>query len=96
MIAPPVLTFLVSLALRAWSALARPTAASCPEGWWLATGVQRDGSFACYYDRETEQWPPIDAPHGAVITGRIVCSGDMYPVQVGDGRRVRCKGGPRS
>jgi hypothetical protein len=75
--------------LELYTAVVRPTSAECPRGWWLPTGVQRDGSFVCERLVVIEQWPPIDAPDGLEITSRIYC-GKGRAVQ--DGTKVWCRG----
>ena len=86
-----LLSALATTALSLVSFVVRPVAATCPPRWALLTGVQRDGSFTCWLDHDTEDWPAIDKPHEAVIGSRIWCSSEEQPRQ--DGARVWCAAG---
>ena len=76
------------------SFIARPTYATCPPGYWLATGVRvHTGAFSCHQRMPIPQWPGIDAPTGPTLPGRVWCEGIGTARQ--DGRRVFCARGGR-
>ena len=79
----PLLFAIASTLLRVWSALARPTSATCPPRWWLSE-VWAEGRYVCSMpvrsDEDTET---------RGVEGRIYCEGRA--VQVGDGRSIRCE-----
>lgn len=87
----PLLFYLASLALRLYAAVTRPSQAQCPHGgWWLGTGVQRDGSFTCRLDHDAREWPPLDGKPDAVLSGRIYCRAEEQAVVV-TFNRVACR-----
>lgn len=79
--------YLVSFILLFSGAITRPQRAQCPPGWWLAEGVRRDGSFACYHvpigdtvrDARGIVSDPSTQPPGE-IRGRIYCTGGAQPI----------------
>lgn len=82
---------LLSIATLIVGHLTRPELAACPVGWTLSTGVQRDGSFACYlYSSELRgvEWPPLDTRPIALVAGRVWCRPTDEPTT--DGATVRC------
>jgi len=86
-----VIGFLISLVTLLGSHALRPSSARCPGGWTLSTGVQRDGSFACYlYSSELRgvEWPPLETRPIALVAGRVWCRPTDEPVT--DGTTVRC------
>jgi hypothetical protein len=77
------------LAFASW--VAQPVTATCPRGWYLATGVRvRTGAFSCHLRMPIPQWPGIDAPNGPTLPGRVWCEGIGSARQ--NGVRVFCAG----
>ena len=68
---------------------------TCPRGSWLSSGVQPDGSFACW------TWPAVTTAGDAsehndvaplrVEHHRIFCRRGAVPILELDGRTVRCR-----
>lgn len=77
------------------SMIVQPSRASCPRGWVIADGIDRDGRFVCrperigcdYKDRICEQPPRF-------IAGRLYCSRWYEPAQTRDGDGATCKRKP--
>lgn len=84
-----LLAFIASALLELAGTVMRPTSATCPRGFWLATGVQRGGSFACWYDPLTDDTDtaPREHPQRPVIRGKVWCVAGQPRV---DGVRVFC------
>ena len=94
----PLLFWLASAVLRAWCFVSRPHALSCPPRFHLATGVRRDGSFACAQPLVGGD-PNRDGTHGTrdesveppgTIDGRIWCDEGERPVVTWNGDAVVC------
>lgn len=88
---------LVTFALLALAFALRPSAASCPPGRDLRTGIRRDGRFECWSAPVGD--PDWDGTWGRpergvqaedAIGSRIFCTGGSVPIVV-DARRVGCQ-----
>lgn len=91
------LYWLASLGLLLIATLVQPTAASCPPGRDLRTGIRRDGRFECWSapvgDPDWDgTWnrPERGVQADDAISSRIFCTGGSVPIVV-DARRVGCQ-----
>jgi hypothetical protein len=89
---PPILLWLASQLLAAWSAITRPREATCAPGWILTLGVRPTGEYVCERFVDDGERPPMDAPDGPRVEGRIWCGEGERAVQIGNGARaVGCR-----
>ncbi len=78
---------LISVFTLAYSMAAHPVTFRCPGKTFLAEGVQRDGSFGCYFPVQGTADNGYALP--GKIEGRIYCTGGGVPIQVNQ-RTVGC------
>lgn len=62
----------LSILLKLWCAVIRPTTMHCPGNWWL-NGVRSDGTYECRAQRDD-----VDL----AIQGRIYCNDGLLPVAI--------------
>lgn len=75
-----LIALVVSVIILTFGVVTRPERARCPQSWWFAEGVRRDGSFACF--------PPVIGGDDDVLTGRN--TGYMAPERLRG--RIYCDG----
>lgn len=88
---------LLSILILVTGYVTRPTHESCPPGWWLSTGVRRNGDFVCrivpigdtYRDKRGILRDPSIQPPGE-LTGHVYCEPNAIPTIV-DTRGVACR-----
>lgn len=95
-----VFTAVLSILVLALCALLGPRHATCPDGWWLAKGVQPDGSYVCRPapigdDARNARGILVDhsvQPDGE-LEGRVYCPENAIPTIV-DTRGIDCTHSP--
>lgn len=94
---------ITSLVVLVFCAVLRPQHATCPVGMDLRTGVQSDGSFACWPHPVGNPdldgtWrpelghavPDVSVQRSWVIVGQVYCTGNTRPV-IENWRSVGCR-----
>jgi hypothetical protein len=81
------LWYLLSLASLVAGTIVQPRAARCPAGWSLGTGVQPDGSLACWHERDDAERPD------GVVLGKLYCRAGELAI-TDDGVSASCRRAP--
>lgn len=83
------LSCLASIVILLSTFVTRPVAARCPGGWYINSGIRRDGSFTCapklsgdpLYDG-AGGYPERGLEPPGILAGKIYCTGGSVPIVV--------------